>query len=414
MVRMRPRVGSASTYAYDSRRQGWRYIVRGAAITLLLASIVVIMVFGAASASATMRSQTKDTAADALKRPASVRALHAPARTAGSDDDIPGVAIPSSPLTGSLSATSDIDDVFSIALTAGQTFTASLTGPTGSDFWLCLYASGTASVKDFNAPFVASVYLGNYPRSFSYTPTQSGTYYLDVFAYSGAGNYTVTYSGPTPTPTPTPTGGTTELILSANHLTVPYNGTVTLTGALSDANSGSLLPNRDVEWDYSQSANPLTDLLIGGTLTSSSGEFSWKDGPIVRRTSYMLYFAGDSQYKSSVSDFVTIMPKAKLTPPAVPSRVRANTLITSWGTLQPMHTPAQNKASHTKVYWYRKIGKRWNLQYAGFATKYRSTSSATKYAVSMRCVAGKWAVGAVHQDSDHAKTTSSWRYFTAY
>jgi len=363
------------------------------------------MVFGAASASATLRSQTKDAASHALKRPASVGALHAPTRTAGSDDDIPGVAIPSSPLTGSLSATTDYDDVFSIALTAGQTLTASLTGPSGSDFRLFLYAPGTASVKD--APFVAAVWFGNYPRSFSYTPTQSGTYYLDVFAYSGAGSYTVTYSG-----TPT-TGGTAELVLSANHLTVPYHGTVTLTGALSDANSGSLLPNRDVEWYYSYAENPYSPYawITGGTLSSSSGEFSFHR-PIVRRTVFILSFAEDSQYERAFSDDVTVMSKAKLTPPAVPSRVRPGTLTASWGTLQPLHTPAQNKVSHIKVYLQRYDGGRWQAVTSTYAISYRNKSSSTEYSVRFKYVAGKWRMRAVHQDSDHARTTSSWRTFT--
>jgi len=204
------------------------------------------------------------------------------------------------------------------------------------------------------------------------------------------------------------------LVLSANQLIVPYNGSVSFTGALSDATTGALLPNRDVIWDYSQSDDPLTDLTEGGTLVSSTGNFSFQVGPIVRRTSFMLFFPGDSQYKESVSDFVKIMSLAKLTPPAVPSRVRAGMMITSWGTLKPLHTPAQNKASHTKVYWERYTGGKWRSVVSLYATLYRNTSTETKYGVRMMYAPGKWRIRAVHQDDDHAKTTSSWRTFSAY
>jgi len=110
----------------------------------------------------------------------------------GADDDIPGVAIPSSPFTGSVSHASDLDDVYRIALMAGQTLKASIMGPAGTDFDLYLYPPGTATVKVTGA--VAAARGVSYPDAFTYTATQSGTYYLDVYSSSGAGSYTVTYS----------------------------------------------------------------------------------------------------------------------------------------------------------------------------------------------------------------------------
>ena len=113
----------------------------------------------------------------------------------GDDDDIPGVAIPASPFTGSLSNATDRDDVFSVHLGSGDTLKASLTGAAGTDFDLYLYPPGTATVN-IEGGTVASAVSTSYPDAFIYTPTQSGTYYLDVYAYSGAGAgaYTVTYS----------------------------------------------------------------------------------------------------------------------------------------------------------------------------------------------------------------------------
>ena len=75
---------------------------------------------------------------------------------------------------------------------AGQTLKASIMGPAGTDFDLYLYPPGTATVKVTGA--VAAARGVSYPDAFTYTATQSGTYYLDVYSSSGAGSYTVTYS----------------------------------------------------------------------------------------------------------------------------------------------------------------------------------------------------------------------------
>jgi hypothetical protein len=126
------------------------------------------------------------------------------------------VAIPSSPLGGSVDHDSDRDDVYRIALGDGQTLQASITGPPASDVRLYLYAPGTASVKDADTPYAAVAWEGIYPRSFTYTATQTGTFYLDVYAYAGAGGYTVTYS----TTSPPPDEDTVGPVCAAKNVTV--------------------------------------------------------------------------------------------------------------------------------------------------------------------------------------------------
>ncbi len=73
-----------------------------------------------------------------------------------------------------------MDDVFRVALTSGQTLQASITGSSGSDVRLYLYAPGATSVKDPGTPCLAAASDGDYPRSFSYKATASGTYYVDA------------------------------------------------------------------------------------------------------------------------------------------------------------------------------------------------------------------------------------------
>ena len=208
-------------------------------------------------------------------------------------------------------------------------------------------------------------------------------------------------------------GGAVALSLSASPLTVPYNGSVTLEGALTDATSGALLPNRDVVWAWSQNDNLPREWFAGDTASSSTGSYSILIDNIMSRTYFALLFAGDGQYLAGQSNFVKVMARARLTPPAVPSRIRAGALITSWGTLMPPHP--QNIGSHTRVFIERFLGGKWRALYDTYASLFRSTSSETKYGVPLRFKqAGKYRIQAVHQDIDHAKTTSSWRTFSAY
>jgi len=180
-----------------------------------------------------------------------------PTPTPGADDDIPGVAIPGSPFTGSVSRDTDRDDVFSIALTSGQALTASITGPSGSDFRLYLYAPGTSSVKDSDTPYEAVASGGSYPCSFSHTATQSGAYYLDVYSQSGAGDYTVTYSVSWPPPTElhwrlTPLQGPSRVHADARvRFTGWLRSTLTTGGSVGIARAGAYVKFRlAIPWEH--------------------------------------------------------------------------------------------------------------------------------------------------------------------
>jgi hypothetical protein len=208
--------------------------------------------------------------------------------------------------------------------------------------------------------------------------------------------------------------GLAALSLFAGSRIIAYNGKVTLSGELTDALSGALLSDREIDWWWSQSYEIPMKWTDGGSFSVGTGAYALGIKNIVRRTYFITSFAGDSQYPDGCwsDEFVEVMPRAKITPPAVPSLVRAGKLTTSWGQLLPRHTAEQNRVSHTKVYAERFSGGRWRPVVALYAQAYRNTSSATEYRFGLRYASGKWRVRAVHQDSDHAKTTSSWRTFT--
>jgi hypothetical protein len=203
------------------------------------------------------------------------------------------------------------------------------------------------------------------------------------------------------------------LVLTSNAETVPYNGSTDLVGALLDATSGFLVPDKEVGLFWSQENKIDGEWNYAGSASSTTGNYEVRATGITRTTYFAMFFDGDSEYLSTMSNLVKVVARAKITPPAVPKAVQAGKLVTAWGTILPKHTTAQNRTSHTKIYLERYYGGKWHAVVSVYAQKYRNTKTATEYAVSLRYHAGSWRVKAVHQDDDHAKSTSSWRTFTA-
>jgi hypothetical protein len=125
----------------------------------------------------------------------------AASRLFAADDNVAGaVALPASPAYGSLDASSDPRDVYSVALSAGQRITLSLTAGTGTDMRLSLFGPGTTDVTT-DSP-VAGMGGPGYPQATAYTVPagKAGTYYVDAAAVAGSGNYALTYSVADPAP----------------------------------------------------------------------------------------------------------------------------------------------------------------------------------------------------------------------
>lgn len=110
----------------------------------------------------------------------------------GVDDDIPGSAAAGSPLSGSLDAVADRDDVYAIHLDTGQSFDATLTGAPAGDFDLYLYRPGAGSIVTTDP--VCSGTSDTYPEPIRFVASHSGIHYLRIHASVGAGAYSVDYS----------------------------------------------------------------------------------------------------------------------------------------------------------------------------------------------------------------------------
>ena len=107
-------------------------------------------------------------------------------------DDTPadavGLSVPGS-ATGQLDASHDVVDAYALTLTASRGLDVRLTG--AGDFDLRLYRPGTVSFSDSGALVAGSTTPGTSNEFFAYVPPINGTYYLEVFAQSGAGSYSV-------------------------------------------------------------------------------------------------------------------------------------------------------------------------------------------------------------------------------
>lgn len=111
------------------------------------------------------------------------------------NDEIPGVPYPSSgkTVTGNLdSSGSDLDDVFKIYLPEGSSVQATMKGNGTADYDLYLYSPEATTVSDVDQIVAASENYGPGDETINYTAPYSGYYYIDVFAYAGSGNYTLT------------------------------------------------------------------------------------------------------------------------------------------------------------------------------------------------------------------------------
>ena len=110
------------------------------------------------------------------------------------DDEIPGVPIPASPVTGTVDHVTDLDDVYAVELAADELLVVELAGPlSGADMDTYLFAPGAKSVADDG--YVAySAVVGTSAEWFRYRAPKAGTYYVDVRARTGGGSYALTWS----------------------------------------------------------------------------------------------------------------------------------------------------------------------------------------------------------------------------
>ncbi|NBD24331.1 S8 family serine peptidase [Paenibacillus glycinis] len=105
--------------------------------------------------------------------------------------DIPGMSLIVPSIDGQLDQANDPNHVYSVELSAGEEATFSLKGAAGTDFDLILYDSSATTVAGNEGAVAYSEHPGTSTESITYRAAKAGTYYINLYAVAGAGQYTL-------------------------------------------------------------------------------------------------------------------------------------------------------------------------------------------------------------------------------
>jgi subtilisin family serine protease len=184
------------------------------------------------------------------------------------DDDIPGIPFSTDQISDSLNSQTDKDDVYSIQLNAGDTINLTMSGDEGTDFDLYIYSPYASTVNTSEEMLVPSENIGTSNEKINFTAQQSGTYYIDVYAFNGSGNYTLTKAlgnGP----------GTYEDTSAAINFWGPWSTINTTTGSIKQINSyGSAsftFLGSELQWVANKDSNSgIANVYVDGEKTEVS------------------------------------------------------------------------------------------------------------------------------------------------
>ncbi len=336
------------------------------------------------------------------------------------DDDIPGVVLPSSPVRDSLTETTavgpgnvplwDIDDVYQVRLAYNERFEAQLTPPAAADFDLYLIAPGTRRLADaFTAPYKPILRASEQPTGaverINYVSDRSttATFYLDVAQqYEGSGPYVLEWKR-TQLPTPQIASEMSESVRFGTRAAVVGTATVTdqVTGGIRPM-SGFFVEVKARPFGSS------TWTRVATSTTAPDGTFTMRVRP-VKRTEYRVYSrwsatADGDAVGYGVGPVMTVWPRAYLTIKA-PVRAVAGKTFDVTGLIKPSHGRG---TGHVRVLAYRKSGAEWRPHKA-FAAR----NSSVAWRASVKLPKGVYQLRAtVPTDTLHATTVSSPRTVT--
>lgn len=106
--------------------------------------------------------------------------------------DVSTTPLPSSPVTGTLDASGDASDAFTVSLLPGDRLNVELTGEAGTDVDLYLLWPTATKINEFD---LAAAAVGTtYPERLTFDCAAAGVYYLHAFGSSGSGAYSMNWS----------------------------------------------------------------------------------------------------------------------------------------------------------------------------------------------------------------------------
>lgn len=331
------------------------------------------------------------------------------------DDDIPGVPMPASPVSGSLVTTQNpyavnLTDVYSIRIGFNDRLDAVLAVPSSGDFDLYLFAPGATRVATaLQPPFSQLVmYSGDqrngYDEAFTFVSDRSttATYYVGAKTWSGSGNYRLTWAKrKLPAPSVTTTAP----------LVVPYGGTARIRASVATTPSAWPIANLSASVIANPFGEPAWSKAADATSTAT-GVLTFNVKP-TRQTRYRVKtrWATHPTLGSigwGYGPIVTVTPRAYLSIARAPEEVARGRSFGVSGYLKPGHaTPG---SGHVTVgAWKRLPNKTW-AYHRSFSARHSGTAWSASVALP---TSGTWLVrAAVAPDELHAYTQSYSRFVT--
>lgn len=308
------------------------------------------------------------------------------------DDDIPGVIAPTRTVTDIVDSAVDPQDVFTVEAQAGQILEATITGSSGADIAVRLYASDATSTADA-IPLAQEVSSGE-SRTLRYrVPLDgAGTYRIAVAAVRSGGHYRLSWDR----------WYETRLTATAPS-TCAWGGTATIAGRLQRSALATGLAGVRVVADQRHYGSTSWRASVASAVTRADGTFRLSVNP-KRRTSYRVRFVRTAEDESATSASRVVTPRAYLTAPRPRSTIRPRTVFNVRGTLKPKH---KARARDVRVLVYKRESGRWVYQRTVRAMNL-SRSGSTRYSAWLWLPErGKYRfVARVPGDHIHVKTTS--------
>ncbi len=329
------------------------------------------------------------------------------------DDDIPGVPLPASPVTGALDDHIDFDDVYSVPLKVNEKLEVSMTGQAGSQFDLWLWGPSSTSVlvdSPHSRVVQSSQDPGSSTEAFWYPARNTGTYYLHVFnpldtATTSKGTYQLTYRI---SALPSPGLAVRGPSVVGWNKTASIVGTATLNGqplegarVLVQSKAAGTSSWKDLNFD--------TAAYVPKTLTRAGGRFSHAVKP-TKKTQYRVIIWPSEDRGWRFGSPMTITPRVRLGSPHVPSSVRRGATFAAYGYLAPRHKSGSKTVTLTfskgsSVVRVKAVNSNHSSTKWGKASKYKARVRLPKR--------GRWkVVASAPGDSLHAATSSGVRYIT--
>lgn len=292
-------------------------------------------------------------------------------------------------LMGSLSESTDTDDVYSFMAFAGETVTLTFNQDTGMNFGYALYGPEATNLL---APFDSG---GLSSSTYSFSVSQTGPYYIRVYTFAGGGTgyYSVNVEFPRQV--------TVAMVTPSS--TLSFGTTPTVEGAIIGGRGG--LPTGSATLYYSIDGLlwlPISRFSVPAGTTSFTSMCSAQGYPIEEKTYYKIIFEGNSTFAaSSAQTYFTT--KAYLTAPSA-GRVGTRRYRMS-GILGPTHDAGTYPV---RIYLWRRVNGSWKAYGYQKAVAANMGMDSTYSKTFTFPYKGTWRLQAYHSDAGHLPTKSGY------